>query len=63
MKKNCPGYKALRDKAAQPRAAIGDLSVQAALHEASPQCRGQEARGGCQERGLEIAQSPSWIRS
>lgn len=39
MKRNCPGCKALRDKAATPHADIGDLLVQTALHEASPQCR------------------------
>ncbi|MFE9558838.1 hypothetical protein ACFYOD_35950 [Streptomyces sp. NPDC006703] len=42
MKKNCPGCKALRDKAAKPRADIGDLLLQAALHEASSQCRDKQ---------------------
>jgi hypothetical protein len=39
MTKNCPGCKALRDKAAQPHADLGDLLLQVALHESSPQCR------------------------
>ncbi|MFI6689356.1 hypothetical protein [Streptomyces sp. NPDC050485] len=39
MKKNCPGCKALRDRATQPHADLGDLLLQVALHEASPQCR------------------------
>lgn len=38
MKKNCPGCQALRVKAAKPRADIGDLLVQTALHELSPEC-------------------------
>lgn len=39
MKKNCPGCQVLREKAARPRADLGELLVQTALHEMSPQCR------------------------
>ncbi|MFF3159466.1 hypothetical protein [Streptomyces sp. NPDC057910] len=39
MKPNCPGCKALRDRAAAPHADLGDLLMQTTLHEASPQCQ------------------------
>lgn len=42
MKKNCPGCRALREKAARPRADMGDLLEQTALHEASPECRDKQ---------------------